>query len=86
MGEQSLCLSLHGKVPFCGFSKAWLQLCSSNTLLFCTLDSSSTGCVLGALKLPCTTGSPTSGQRPFALLAEGRERAGAAPLPSTELG
>lgn len=39
VGEQSLCMSLLGKVPFCGLCETWLQLqlCSSNTVLFFTL-------------------------------------------------
>lgn len=39
---------------------------------FVLLDSSSTGCILGAAKLPPAPGSPISGQRPFALLARGQ--------------
>lgn len=34
VGEQSLCVSLLGEVSFPGLSETWLQLCSSNTVLF----------------------------------------------------
>lgn len=43
VGEQSLCASLLGEVSFRGLSETWLQLCSSNTVLFFTFDLNSTG-------------------------------------------
>lgn len=54
VGEQSLCMSLLGEVPFRGLSKTWLQLqlCSSNTVLFFTFDLNSTGCFWGAVSSP----------------------------------
>lgn len=47
VGEQSLCMTLLGEVPFHGLSETWLQLCSSNTILFFTFDLNSTRCFLG---------------------------------------
>lgn len=54
VGEQSLCMSLLGEVPFRGLSETWLQLqlCSSNTVLFFTFDLNSTGCFWGAVSSP----------------------------------